>query len=109
MTSTAAPQLDTDALRASIREEYAAVAGDPERGFHFRTGRRLADLLGYTDELLAGIPKEAIASMAGTGNPFALGPLAEGERIVDCGSGSASTACSPPGWWDRADRSSGST
>lgn len=88
MTRTATLQLDADALRASIREEYAAVAGDPERGFHFHTGPRLAELLGYTDELLDGIPEEAIASMAGTGNPFMLGPLAEGERIVDCGSGS---------------------
>lgn len=88
MTQAPAPQLDTDALRASIREEYAAVATDPQRGFHFHTGRRLAELLGYPKDLLAGIPEGAIASMAGTGNPFALGPLAVGEHIVDCGSGS---------------------
>jgi SAM-dependent methyltransferase len=37
--------------------------------------------------MLAGIPEDAIASMAGTGNPFALGPLAVGEHVVDCGSG----------------------
>jgi arsenite methyltransferase len=88
MTQAPAPQLDTDALRASIREEYAAVAADPQRGFHFHTGRRLAELLGYPDGLLEGIPEEAIASMAGTANPFALGPLAVGEHVVDCGSGS---------------------
>jgi SAM-dependent methyltransferase len=81
-------QLDTEALRTSIRAEYAAVAGDPERGFHFHTGPRLASLLGYSEAMLAGIPDEAVASMAGTGNPFALGPLGEGERVVDCGSGS---------------------
>jgi SAM-dependent methyltransferase len=81
-------QLDTEALRASIRAEYAAVAGNPERGFHFHTGPRLAVLLGYSKAMLAGIPDEAVASMAGTGNPFALGPLGEGERVVDCGSGS---------------------
>jgi len=26
---------DTEALRASIRDEYATVATEPERGFHF--------------------------------------------------------------------------
>jgi arsenite methyltransferase len=87
VTQTPIPQLDTEALRTSIRTEYATVASDPKRGFHFHTGRTLATLLGYSDALLAGIPDEAIASMAGTGNPFALGPLAVGERVVDCGAG----------------------
>lgn len=82
------PLVDTEVLRDAIREEYAAVAGEPSRGFHFHTGRRLARLLGYSDALLAGIPEEAIASMAGTGNPFALGPVGQGERVVDAGSGS---------------------
>ena len=82
------PLVDSEALRGAIREEYAGVAGDPTRGFHFHTGRPLARRLGYADELLAGIPEDAIASMAGTGNPFALGPVVEGERVLDAGSGS---------------------
>jgi SAM-dependent methyltransferase len=104
MTQTPIPQLDTDALRTSIRAEYAAVASDPGRGFHFHTGRRLATLLGYGDELLTGISDDAIASMAGTGNPFALGPLAVRERVVDCGSGAgvdsliAARLVAPGGW-----------
>ena len=84
----AEPALDTDLLRSSIRDEYAAVASDPERGFHFHTGRRLAALLGYPDEWIDPLPPEAVASMAGTGNPFALGRLRPGQRVVDCGSGS---------------------
>ncbi len=83
----AQPIVDLSALREAIRIEYADVATEPERGFHFHTGRPLARLLGYPEALLAGIPDEAIASMAGTGNPFALGRLVEGERVVDCGSG----------------------
>jgi SAM-dependent methyltransferase len=79
--------VNAEALRHAVRDEYTAVATQPARGFHFHTGRPLAGLLGYSDELLAGIPDDAIASMAGTGNPFALGPLAEGERVVDAGSG----------------------
>lgn len=84
----AEPLVDITALRTAIRDEYAAVATDPARGFHFHTGRPLARLLGYPEPLLEGIPDEAIASMAGTGNPFALGPVVEGEHVVDCGSGS---------------------
>ncbi|MDQ2934362.1 MAG: methyltransferase domain-containing protein [Chloroflexota bacterium] len=79
--------LDTDALRTSIRDEYAVVALEPERGFHFHTGRRLASLLGYPEAWIDALPSEIVASMAGTGNPFALGELQPGEHVVDCGSG----------------------
>jgi arsenite methyltransferase len=79
--------LDVDGLRAAIREEYAAVATSPEQGFHFHTGRPLAKLLGYREEWLAGIPEAAIASLAGTGNPFSLGLLEPGEQVVDVGCG----------------------
>ena len=79
--------VDTQQLRASIRDEYGAVASEPARGFHFHTGRPLLRMLGYDDALLAGIPDEALASAAGTGNPFALGDIEPGEQVVDCGSG----------------------
>src|SRR5207253_8170805 len=34
-----------------------------------------------------GIPEPTIASFAGTGNPFSVGALQPGERVVDVGSG----------------------
>jgi SAM-dependent methyltransferase len=79
--------LDVDGLRRAIREEYAVVATEPERGFHFHTGRPLARLLGYDDDWLEGIPEWTIASFAGTGNPFSLAALGEGECVVDVGCG----------------------
>jgi arsenite methyltransferase len=79
--------LDIDRLREAIREEYSAVATNPEQGFHFHTGRPLARLLGYEEEWLDGIPEPTIASLAGTGNPFSLGRLASGECVVDIGCG----------------------
>ena len=82
------PGVDIDALRCAIRDEYAAVAETPEQGFHFHTGRPLARMLGYEDAWLDGIAPSSIASFAGTGNPFGLGILAEGEHVVDVGSGS---------------------
>ena len=81
------PTFDVDALRHAIRDEYAAVALDPGRGFHFHTWRPLARLLGYEAGWLAAIPEGSIASFAGTGNPFSLGPLRPGERVVDVGCG----------------------
>lgn len=88
MTELATAPVDIDSLRAAIRAEYAAVAEHPEQGFHFHTGARLAAILGYPEPLIAALPPSAVESMAGTGNPFALGELLPGERVVDCGSGS---------------------
>jgi arsenite methyltransferase len=81
------PGIDLDMLRLAIQAEYAVVAAEPEHGFHFHTGRPLAAMLGYAASWLEGIPEPTIASFAGTGNPFSLGALEPGERVVDVGSG----------------------
>ncbi len=79
--------LDIDLLRHAIQEEYATVATQPQQGFHFHTGRPLARILGYEEQWLDGIPESTVASFAGTGNPFSMGALASGERVVDVGCG----------------------
>lgn len=79
--------IDTDEVRDAIRAEYSEVAASPHKGFHFHTGRTLAAIVGYRDEWLDGIPESSIDSFAGTGNPFAMGELQPGERVVDVGSG----------------------
>ena len=81
------PSIFIDALRTEVSQEYAQVAQNPQLGFHFHTGRRLARLLEYRDEWLEGLPEEAIESFAGTGNPFNLGELPPGSRVVDAGCG----------------------
>ena len=79
--------VDLEALRNAIKAEYKEVAEHPAKGFHFHTGRRLTSIVGYKDEWFQGVSELAIESFAGTGNPFAMGVLAEGERVVDVGSG----------------------
>ena len=87
MVSQSEPLVALDQLRQAIQEEYATVAEEPDRGFHFHTGRPLAQLLDYDAAWLAAVPEGSIASFAGTGNPFRLGPLRTGERVVDVGCG----------------------
>jgi SAM-dependent methyltransferase len=84
---TAPKGLDQAVLREAIRGEYREVAEHPDKGFHFHTGRTLAGITGYTEELLACVPEQALACFAGTGNPFAMGSLQPGERAVDLGCG----------------------
>jgi SAM-dependent methyltransferase len=86
-TEASTSSLFLETLRCEIKREYADVATNPTKGFHFHTGRTLAALLGYGDDLLDGIPEESISRLAGTGNPFALGPLHPGETVVELGCG----------------------
>lgn len=86
-TLQAIPKLSLDDLRLEIQKEYTSVACDPNKGYHFHTGRRLASVLGYAPTLYAHLPEGNIASFAGTGNPFAVGAIHPGETVVDIGSG----------------------
>jgi SAM-dependent methyltransferase len=80
-------QVNRDDLRQEIKAKYTEVALEPEKGFHFHTGRPLATMLGYADEVVARLPVSAVESFAGTGNPFSMGALKPGETVVDIGCG----------------------
>ena len=79
--------VDIENLRKAIQDEYKEVAKDPDKGFHFHTGRTLTKIVDYKEEWFEGVSESAIESFAGTGNPFAMGELTAGERVVDIGSG----------------------
>lgn len=81
------PPISIEELRWEIKKEYTNVALDPNKGYHFHTGRRLAALQGYDESLYSGLPESNIASFAGTGNPFSVGPVNPGETVVDIDSG----------------------
>jgi arsenite methyltransferase len=78
--------LDVGLLKSEIKKTYASVSDEPERDFIFPTGRAWAEDLGYPAEL-ANVPEGAVESFAGVANPWALGRLAPGERVLDLGSG----------------------
>ena len=79
--------VDAVALREEVKSKYRAVAVDPHGSYHFHTGRPLARRLGYDEAVVARMPDSAIEAFAGVGNPFSLGALRPGERVVDLGSG----------------------
>src|SRR5919205_3321839 len=78
--------IDVDLLKSEIKKTYASVSDEPEREFIFPTGRGWAEDLGYPPEL-ANVPDRAVESFAGVANPFSLGRLESGERVLDLGSG----------------------
>jgi len=87
-SSQAVPELSSDDLRAEVMKEYAEVAVNPDKGYHFHTGLDAVQRLGYEKSLYADLPEENINSFAGMGNPFLGGSLNPGEIVVDVGSGS---------------------
>lgn len=80
-------RVDRETLRRAISEKYRDVALDPSLGFHFHTGRPLAQMLGYPAKAIDRLPAATLDSFAGTGNPFLFGDLQPGERVVDVGCG----------------------
>ena len=79
--------VDAEVLRAEVRDKYREVATHPHAEFHFHTGRPLAARLGYDHGVVDALPDRAVESFAGVANPWELGRLAPGERVLDLGSG----------------------
>lgn len=79
-------EIDVEVLKSEIKKTYASVSDEPEREFIFPTGRAWAEDLGYPAEL-ANVPDAAVESFAGVANPWVLGRLTHGERVLDLGSG----------------------
>ena len=79
--------LDVEVLRCEIKKTYARVSEEPDEDFLFPTGRAWALDLGYPPDLVARLPEAAAESFAGVANPFVLGTLETGERVLDVGSG----------------------
>jgi SAM-dependent methyltransferase len=80
-------EIDVGLLKSEIRKTYASVSTEPDKDFVFPTGRGWAEDLGYPKALLDRVPERSVESFAGVANPFSLGELAPGERVLDVGCG----------------------
>ena len=74
-------------LRTQVIQKYREVAANPAAGYHFFTGRKAADHVGYSPDLLDGLPPEVIEAFAGVANPFHWDTPRPGTTVVDIGSG----------------------
>lgn len=72
--------------RADEDRKHNREPGQALQDFIFPTGRAWAEDLDYPPEL-ASVPESAVESFAGVANPFSLGRLTRGERVLDLGSG----------------------
>jgi arsenite methyltransferase len=79
-------EIDVSVLKTEIKKTYTSVSEEPDKDFIFPTGRAWAEDLDYPPEL-ANVPERAVESFAGVANPFSLGRLEPGERVLDLGSG----------------------
>src|SRR5215204_3066124 len=80
--------VDAGELRDHVREMYRGVANEPDGGFHFETGRALAERLGYPAPWLDAVPPDELASFAGVGHMLDLAAIAPGDSVLGLGSGS---------------------
>jgi arsenite methyltransferase len=81
-----------EAIHRAVRDMYTAVATAPKQGFHFPTGRRACEALGYPEHRISTLPEAAVESFAGVGYPFAAEVIREGDVVLDLGSGSGTDA-----------------
>lgn len=79
---------ERDVILDAVRRMYSDVAQEPQREFHFPTGRRACEFVGYPARDLDALPTTAVESFAGVGYPFTAGVLRSGDAVLDVGSGS---------------------
>lgn len=74
-------------IEAGIREKYIKVAKSPEGQFKYPIGKRGLQTLHYEKSLIDKLPDTVASAYCGVGNPFSLGKINQGERILDIGCG----------------------
>lgn len=79
---------ERDVILDAVRRMYSEVATEPDRGFHFPTGRSACEFVGYPNAELDTIPPTALESFAGVGYPFRARAVRQGDTVLDVGSGS---------------------
>ncbi len=74
-------------IQKKIWKKYSKVAKNPDGLFKYPTGRAGLTTLKYDPEFLKVLPEVVAAWYCGVGNPFSLGPINEGDVVLDVGCG----------------------
>jgi 2-polyprenyl-3-methyl-5-hydroxy-6-metoxy-1,4-benzoquinol methylase len=78
---------DLKQIHIGIRDKYAKVAVSPEGQFKYPTGRAGLEKLTYDAAIVSEMPETVAGSFCGVGNPFSLGEIPPGSRVLDIGCG----------------------
>jgi hypothetical protein len=84
-------------IQETVREKYGEIAAgvlQGKKGSCCGPDEITSNL--YSDAETGEVPEDAINASLGCGNPTALATLNPGEKVLDLGSGAASTCCYPP-------------
>jgi SAM-dependent methyltransferase len=74
-------------IKQAVKEKYSEVASNPQAKFNFPVGRKFAESVGYSGELLDKLPASMWESFTGAGNPQPYIDIKRGEKILDLGCG----------------------
>jgi arsenite methyltransferase len=74
-------------IEEKIKERFAQFAANPKGMFKYPTGREGLKALAYPAEIPALLPDSALDFFCGVGNPFLLGEINNGEKVLDIGCG----------------------
>jgi len=80
-------QMTDREIKAAVANRYGEVATSPRAKFNFPVGRKFAESVGYSAELLDRIPTSLWESFTGAGNPQPHVDITPGETVLDLGCG----------------------
>jgi len=79
--------MSPEEIKQAVKEKYSEVASNPPGKFNFPVGRKFAESVGYSGELLDKLPVSMWESFTGAGNPQPYIDIKPGEKILDLGCG----------------------
>ena len=80
-------KMTPEQIKDAVKEKYSQVASSPQGTFNFPVGRKFAESVGYSGELLDKLPVSMWESFTGAGNPQPYIDIKAGETILDLGCG----------------------
>lgn len=80
-------RMTPEEIKQAVKEKYTEVASNPQAKFNFPVGRKFAESVSYSGELLDKLPASMWESFTGAGNPQPYIDIKRGEKILDLGCG----------------------